>query len=87
MTSPGPDQEREIMASMEWRRLLVSLRAGQYDGLRKLKRMSGAPIAELVRRAVDVYLVRRLQTAGNSESTLGDQFDHQVPDDRGMSQV
>jgi hypothetical protein len=38
----------------------VSLRSGQLDALRGLARATGAPLAELTRRAVDAYLAARV---------------------------
>jgi hypothetical protein len=38
----------------------VSLRSGQLDALRGLSRATGAPLAELTRRAADAYLAARV---------------------------
>jgi predicted DNA-binding protein len=32
------------------------LKSGQFEKLQELSRITGAPVAELIRRAVDVYL-------------------------------
>ena len=48
-----------IMASMSKIRMNVYLNAKQKDMLEKLSDRTGAPIAELVRRAIDAYLLSR----------------------------
>jgi len=48
-----------IMVSMPKIRMNIYLTAKQKDVLEKLSDRTGAPVAELVRRAVDTYLLSR----------------------------
>jgi hypothetical protein len=41
------------------KRTALFLREKQLEGLQKLSEKTGAPVAELVRRAIDVYLLSR----------------------------
>jgi hypothetical protein len=50
-------------------RLSISLRADQYDALESLSRRTGAPMAELLRRAIDRYAAARNRSIANSART------------------
>ncbi len=40
-------------------RTALFVRSGQIDKLQTLSKVTGAPVAELIRRAIDVYLEQR----------------------------
>ena len=48
---PGPGEPKT--------RTCISLRSDQLDALKGVSRETGAPVAELTRRAVDAYLIGR----------------------------
>jgi hypothetical protein len=52
-------------------RTCLNLRSRQFQALQDLSRETGAPVAELARRAVDAFLVNRVlgYTPGYSSST------------------
>ena len=45
---------------MPLRRACIPLRSTQLETLRHLSKDTGAPVAELIRRAIDAYLAARL---------------------------
>jgi predicted DNA-binding protein len=49
---------------MEMKRVAMFLRKSQLEQLRKLSGATGAPVAELVRRAIDQYVKQQLQKRG-----------------------
>jgi hypothetical protein len=53
----GPDMEDKVMPLT---RACIPLRSTQLETLRSLSKDSGAPVAELIRRAIDSYLATRL---------------------------
>jgi Ribbon-helix-helix domain len=48
-----------MLLSMLMKRTALFLKEQQLEKLQKLSEKTGAPIAELVRRAIDVYLLSR----------------------------
>jgi predicted DNA-binding protein len=42
------------------------LRLEQFDKLAELSRVTGAPVAELIRRAIDAYLEQRQEELGSA---------------------
>ena len=55
---------RYILAYMEMKRVAMFLRKSQLEQLRKLSAATGAPVAELVRRAIDQYVKQQPQKRG-----------------------
>ena len=53
----APDMEDRVMPLS---RACIPLRSTQLETLRRLSKDSGAPVAELIRRAIDAYLATRL---------------------------
>ncbi len=50
-------------------RLIVLLRQSQLERLKEASNLTGAPVGELVRRAIDAYaLPQRLRTTGRQRS-------------------
>jgi len=48
-----------MLSYMQMRRTALFLKEQQLDKLQKLSDRTGAPVAELVRRAIDAYLLSR----------------------------
>jgi predicted DNA-binding protein len=48
-----------MLSYMQMRRTALFLKEQQLDKLQKLADKTGAPVAELVRRAIDAYLLSR----------------------------
>jgi predicted DNA-binding protein len=47
------------MYAVRMKRTALFLKPGQMDKLQTLSRVTGAPMAELIRRAIDAYLEQR----------------------------
>jgi hypothetical protein len=47
------------MSSRSSARICITFKAGQRSALDRMSRVSGAPVSELVRRAVDSFVVAR----------------------------
>ena len=69
------------------KRACLTLKSRQLEALKGLSRSTGAPVAELARRAVDAYLFAHVHGHELEAGGPGSARDESIPDSRPLSSI